>query len=206
MWTKPQNPTVIKLITECRERRMNLSPIVAAVSAEGAKLCAWCLAPLTGRRYKWCSKACGDSAFAWANPQSEYGLAHLLHRQDYSCAGCAHNWHPLANSLMGTRGIAKAHNVAQFSMRFMKSLKRQSPKGTKPEVDHVIPVALGGATLGFDNHQAICTQCHKAKTKIQNSGPRTKKARCPNQTAKTKLNCCFCSACCPDGVKLPGKA
>lgn len=158
---------------------MNLSDISAAILAEGPegtkKGCAWCLVPLTGRKYKWCSQACGDSAFAQANPQSEYGLAYLLARQNYACPGCLHDWNFLANSLKGTRGIPLfLDHLTQFSVRLVKALKRYSPKGTKPEVDHVIPVALGGDPLGFENHQAICYTCHKAKTKIQNSGPRKK--------------------------------
>jgi 5-methylcytosine-specific restriction protein A len=37
------------------------------------------------------------------------------------------------------------------------------------EVDHIIPKAQDG-TDDFDNLQAICTDCHKAKTKAETSG------------------------------------
>lgn len=175
MWTKPLNPTVIQALKECRERRKNLSTFKAAVTAEG-KACAWCLTLLKGRQIKWCSPVCGNSAFAWANPQSEEGLAFLLARQDYRCSACALDWNPLADSLLGTRGIGKSlDRLTTFSVRLLKSLKRQSPKGTKPEVDHIIPIAKGGQALGFDNHSAKCSTCHLAKTKLDNSGPRVKK-------------------------------
>lgn len=150
MWKVPLNPVVVKALLSCRKRSMNLSdikvPIDLAVPALGnGKLCAWCLSPLTGRKYKWCSSECGNSAFAYANPQSEYGLQYLLSRQDFRCSSCQYDYSPLAQSLLGTRGIPKLLPYREtFSIRFMKPLKRQSPKGTRPEVDHVQPVALGG--------------------------------------------------------------
>lgn len=174
MWKVSTNPTVQSLTLTTRTRRLNLSDL-AQVREEGALKCIWCLTPLKGAQRKWCSPICSNSAFAWANPQSEEGLAFLLARQDYACAACLLSWKPLADSLLGTRGIPKSlDRINVFNIRLIKSLKRQSPKGTKPEVDHVIPVALGGLAIGFENHQILCYTCHKAKTKIQNSGPRKK--------------------------------
>ena len=179
MYKPSPNPTVQALTLTTRTRRLNLTDL-AQVREEGALKCVWCLAPLKGAQRKWCSPICSNSALAWANPQSEYGLAHLLARQDYKCAGlpdrpCGQDWNLLADSLLGTRGIPKSlDRINVFNIRLIKSLKRQSPKGTKPEVDHIVPIALGGACIGFGNHQILCTQCHKVKTKIQNSGPRKK--------------------------------
>lgn len=45
----------------------------------------------------------------------------------------------------------------------------------RPEVDHIIPIHKGGISLGLENHQAICYTCHKAKSKVDNSGPRKNK-------------------------------
>ena len=39
-------------------------------------------------------------------------------------------------------------------------------RGKKPEVDHIVPLALGGDPVGFDNNQVLCYDCHKEKTKI----------------------------------------
>ena len=179
MWKVSTNPTVQALTLTTRTRRLNLSDL-AQVREEGALKCVWCLAPLKGAQRKWCSPICSNSAFAWANPQSEYGLAHLLARQDYKCAGlpdrpCGQDWNPLADSLLGTRGIPKSlDRINVFNIRLIKSLKRQSPQGTKPEVDHIVPIYKGGQSIGFENHQICCSACHKIKSKVDNSGPRVK--------------------------------
>lgn len=175
MFKPSVNPEIASLTKTHRGRRLNLSDLVTPL-LEGQKLCIWCLTPLTGRKLKWCSEACSTSAFAWANPQSDYGLAHLLARQNYACAGCNMDWNLLADSLKGTRGIPMfLDHLSRFSLRLIKAVKRYSPKGTKPEVDHIIPVSKGGQCLGFDNLQGICYICHKAKSKVDNSGPRKKK-------------------------------
>jgi hypothetical protein len=36
----------------------------------------------------------------------------------------------------------------------------------EPEIDHIIPIALGGMAIGFDNVQILCYSCHKEKTKL----------------------------------------
>jgi len=33
------------------------------------------------------------------------------------------------------------------------------------EVDHIVPVSLGGALFDMDNLQSLCKECHKKKTK-----------------------------------------
>jgi 5-methylcytosine-specific restriction endonuclease McrA len=202
MWTKPTNPTVIKLTETVRKRRKNLTPIKAPIGEDRKALCAWCVGPLRGKQRKWCGASCSDSAYAWANPQSEYGLAHLLARQGFKCVSCNYDWNPLAQSLLGTRGIPKGlDKLTQFNIRLIKALKRNSPIGTKPEVDHIHPIARGGNALGHDNHQGICTQCHKAKSKVDNSGPRSKCVR--KKKGKEGISKCFCQICVPK-IALPG--
>lgn len=34
----------------------------------------------------------------------------------------------------------------------------------RPEIDHIIPISLGGTALGVDNHHVICHICHTGKT------------------------------------------
>lgn len=36
---------------------------------------------------------------------------------------------------------------------------------TGMEVDHIIPVAMGGGMRWFDNYQLLCKSCHREKTK-----------------------------------------
>ena len=58
---------------------------------------------------------------------------------------------------------------------FMNRFKLKVPAKENPEVDHIVPIYKGGQSLGLDNHQCICYTCHKAKSKIDNSGPRKKR-------------------------------
>jgi 5-methylcytosine-specific restriction endonuclease McrA len=68
----------------------------------------------------------------------------------------------------------KGDSLDKLFWYHLKRLKEHISSDRKPEVDHIVPVSKGGATLGLDNHQAICYTCHKVKTKVDNSGPRKK--------------------------------
>lgn len=116
-------------------------------------------------------------AFSWANPQNEYGLNILLARQNWKCNACQYDYGPLVSQLLTNGRVYNKpadHNI-QMCPSLALRIKQHSPEGTKPEVDHIIPISKGGQSIGFDNLQTICVQCHKAKTKVDNSGPRKKK-------------------------------
>jgi 5-methylcytosine-specific restriction protein A len=38
------------------------------------------------------------------------------------------------------------------------------------EVDHIVPVARGGALLDWDNLQSMCHGCHSRKTASEDGG------------------------------------
>lgn len=128
------------------------------------KRCIWCGDPLKSRHpsTRYCKdKECMFSVMAWANPQKSEGLLCLMVKQDWKCAGCSHDY--------------KQHLTPpekKLGIRFVGKLKRGLPKALAPEVDHIVPIAKGGQALGISNHQVLCYQCHKAKTKTDNSGPR----------------------------------
>lgn len=120
---------------------------------------------------------------AWANPQKEEALTFLLMRQDYKCNVCKHDWAPLAQEVWA-RMHANRYDAAhwatvdfktQFNWGFTRRIKSNCPQEHALEVDHIVPIYKGGTALGLDNHQAICYTCHKAKSKVDNSGPRPKK-------------------------------
>lgn len=114
---------------------------------------------------------------AWAYPQKEDGLRFLLIRQDWKCIDCQFDYMPFMESVLEkdkaymTMFDQQLHTISWF---YFKRLKRKVPKENRPEVDHIIPVAKGGYTLGLDNHACRCYQCHKKKSKVDNSGPRNK--------------------------------
>lgn len=176
MFKKAANPVIEQLEKSQRDRRMNLSDL-EGITVEGKKHCIWCLGPLKGRQYRWCSADCSNYAFAWANPQKEHGLNILLVRQEWKCNICSLSWLGLALELYN-----KAHprDASKGSPNFgksydyllMKRLKRTVAAKWKPEVDHIVPIYKGGQALGIDNHQAICYSCHKKKTGKDLSGKR----------------------------------
>lgn len=53
-------------------------------------------------------------------------------------------------------------NVTGDSIRWFHR-KRKDHK--EPEIDHIIPVALNGMSIGLENVQILCYGCHKIKTK-----------------------------------------
>jgi len=114
--------------------------------------------------------------YAFLNPQSNEGVAILLARQLYKCRDCSYDWNPLVDLLINEKGLNKnLDRITECNIRLIKRLKRRVEEGRKPEVDHILAIKDGGASIGFENHQILCCLCHKAKTKIGNSGPRKKK-------------------------------
>lgn len=138
--TKSENPEVIEIIKNCTARRYNLSDIHVKRREDGKRYCLWCdKVKLTHGNRKYCSLTCSNSAFASMNPQQVTGRNFLLEKQENKCNNC--------------------------SFDFKTIVKVACIVGRTPEVDHIIPIALGGQSLGFDNHQVLCYDCHKTKTK-----------------------------------------
>lgn len=160
MYKPSLNPKVEELTKSHRDRSINLELLRAIKTEDGKKMCAWCAqGQLHHGNQKYCTDNCRDSATAWAYPQKEEALYFLLQRQGWKCNLCSHAYpEPTTPSKWYT----------------MKRLKRASLPERKPEVDHIVPVYKGGTSIGLDNHQAICYTCHKAKTRIDNSGKRAK--------------------------------
>lgn len=46
----------------------------------------------------------------------------------------------------------------------IRAYHREKGDRKQPEMDHIIPVALNGMAIGFDNVQILCHHCHKIKT------------------------------------------
>lgn len=184
-----------------------LQPIkLPELNAKGKpkRLCAWCaVGELFNGNQKYCGQECSNSAMAWAYPQKEDALRFLLLRQSWKCLLCQYDYLPAIEAIVARDRsmLGAGFELAKLPWYYLKRLKDKVPKEHRPEVDHIIPIYKGGASLGLDNHQAICYTCHKAKSKVDNSGPRKK--RCPNQTSKSKLNVCFCEEFC-GGTKPPG--
>ena len=179
MYKPPGNPQMLELQKTHKDRRVNASSIKCP-TIDGKKLCAYCAKePITGHRSrKYCSTACQTLMYAWISPQKEEGLAMLLMRQDWKCAECLYDYAPLMAQLLAN---GRVYNKPvdfrlEYNYSLIKRIKQNAEKGRKPEVDHVLAISKGGQSIGLENVRCLCYLCHKAKTKIDNSGPRQKKS------------------------------
>lgn len=133
----PGNLEFKRMVKQTSERKINVSSLVKAYR-NGKKLCLWCCdnLPKSGR-HTYCSDNCKESAWIHCYPQGESARMYLMDKQNWRCAECDHKFQP----------------------DYWKE-----PRGTYPEVDHIIPIWIGGQSLGVDNHQVLCKNCHRIKT------------------------------------------
>lgn len=187
-YKKSPNPKIEELTKSHTERTVPLDSIKAIRLEDGTRLCVWCQTNKLGTHHnqKYCGTECSNQAMAWAYPQKEQGLGYLLLKQDYCCNICQHDWKPfiednIIGKTYGTKGIEaqgwRERFVWAVIKRFKSRINRSETKHLRPEVDHIEPIYKGGQSIGLDNHQAICYGCHKAKSKVDNSGPRKKKLK-----------------------------
>jgi 5-methylcytosine-specific restriction endonuclease McrA len=148
---------------------------IMPITLENIKMCAWCYSSKT-KGPKYCSQLCAKSARAHFYPQKEEALNFLLIRQNFQCANCQYDWKPLVLQLLQNGRVYDKPNdyLTQLSYWLIRRIKSKSPENRKPEVDHVIPLFKGGQALGLSNHWCLCYSCHKAKTKVDLSGKRSK--------------------------------
>lgn len=168
MYKVSTNPKIEELTRNHKGRSYSLSDLKPLKLDEISKNCIWCLSKLTGNRYKWCSETCIHSALAWGRPSGGHGLYELLIRQDFSCAVCKFLYKSYMENALNKANIHKGYLYPRMRSRkidiLVKIFKRAIPKDFSPEVDHTVPIWLGGQAIGLDNHQILCRQCHKIKT------------------------------------------
>ena len=147
---------------------------IQPIMVDGIKICAWCCKDKV-KGLKYCSSACSSSARAHFYPQKEEALNYLLIRQNFQCNDCKYDWTFLVTEWTIRWGFSESpDHMTGLYYSLMTYIKRKSLPEKRPEVDHIIPIHKGGASLGLDNHQVLCYECHKKKTKIDNSGKRSK--------------------------------
>lgn len=182
---KCKNPLIAEVTKTYVKRIFNLSDIKLPEGLK--KCCVWCLEPLTGRKYRWCGEECVEEASAWGNPQKEYGVAILLIRQNFKCNSCAYDWgkvvegmyndtNPYVSSYYGMKEAKKTWRTKEsyWVARRLKEHVHVTDKPHRLEVDHILAISKGGQSLGLENHQILCYDCHKVKTKQDLSGKRNK--------------------------------
>ena len=179
MFKPAGNPMVEALTKSHKKRSINLGKlkVVKKELTEHivTRLCCWCaVGKLNHGAQRYCCRSCRDSATAWAYPQKEEGLNFLLIRQNFKCATCQFDYVPIVEQCLKNGYVYDKPDDYRIKISFylMKRIKSKSPPERRPEVDHILAIHRGGASLGLENHQILCFTCHKAKTKVDNSGPR----------------------------------
>lgn len=168
-----KNPKVTELKKGDHRRHINASSFKKIIK-DGLKYCAWCGDNRISGNRKYCNDACRDNCYAFIHPQKEYGLEYHLQSQDFKCADCKFDYRQTMDkmdkaynkrNLVGWDENKEGANPWYFG-RLKYRVEIEFGKNKKPEVDHIVPIALGGDVVGFDNHQVLCYDCHKNKTKI----------------------------------------
>ena len=164
IFKKPNAPQALEILAKSRERRENLSQLRPIVE-EGEKLCVWCLDQIPPGCRKYCSTFCSESAWAFFNPQSKVGLRYLLVYQNFTCNKCGFDYKPFIEMITGSEVTQKSMSESGYGIYGLSNLlRKEGYEDHVPEVDHIEAIALGGESLGFDNHQVLCKTCHKEKT------------------------------------------
>jgi 5-methylcytosine-specific restriction endonuclease McrA len=136
------------------------------------KLCVWCLKNrLTGRQQKYCSFDCKMSCYIYANPQDDCAKAYvLIYKQNCACAVCGLSYEDLI--IKGVSRMLKRKSEWE-TFKIKHQLKGEfdpwigtlvDNTGHIIQVDHIIPIFKGGAAIGLQNIQVICSGCHMVKT------------------------------------------
>lgn len=121
--------------------------------------CAWCNAsPIPSCRKKYCSTDCVSSLYIWTAPQSPTAKGFILiERQDFACAACGLDW---SYDVKKRMDIARHYrHKEKFSYGYL-----MNNTGHLLQVDHIIPIHLGGDGIGLGNVQVICAGCHLRKS------------------------------------------
>lgn len=183
------NPNIKELISVL-SRSVRTSDHFKPHVKDGQKYCSWCwVKPFKHPRKLYCSDECRQSCNLFCYPQTEAGLHFLIISRGAKCEKCSYSWQEKIEAARAERitGLKQYIDmVVTYSKKIDTSLPwknirdLESGKVTqcliskakfniegnrRPEIDHIIPVALGGTTLGFENLQLLCCECHKTKTK-----------------------------------------
>jgi len=122
---------------------------------EEAGKCGWCGAKLEGRRTSWCSDACridSDRASGGYVRHDALRANRKKHGGQLRCDAC-------------NRRLYSPHSNEWAEGRANGDVTAWDDRRLVPEVDHVVPLALGSSLWELSNLQVLCGRpCHWAKT------------------------------------------
>lgn len=160
---EPGEKALEKLATVGKRRSFNLSEFKPVHGA-----CCWCNKnPIPKGKRKYCSQHCQDSAYRYCNPQSPFTKAYvLIHIQSCACPICGllYEEQIIKEILEGHASLVRAKKAGYKVGDKVSYWKVGYNTGHIWEVDHIVPIYKGGASVGLTNIQVICVECHRKKT------------------------------------------
>jgi len=128
--------------------------------ADGKTICAFCLGPLpkgARKNQKYCSARCSDEVYVRCLPG--YARQYIEERDKGVCALCGAD--------MGR--IERILGYVRRRASYVEARQVRTAMGFNTdhlwEMDHTIPVVLGGGMCGPENLRTLCVPCHKVVTR-----------------------------------------
>jgi hypothetical protein len=134
--------------------------------------CNWCGVPVPDPRRRWCSEACQDEF--WCRASASYARQLVARRDRGVCAKCGVDTQKQRTAFIrlctwGERGrwfTARQHpRVAKLAQQ-KYGIPKNRLRGEWWDVDHIVPVVLGGGVHGLENLRTLCIPCHQEATRL----------------------------------------
>lgn len=127
--------------------------------------CTWCGGDV-GKRRTWCSDDCVTAFHLRCS--SQHQMNHVLKRDGGICRDCGIDTVASEREFKTAWALVQndyGYSYSQYS-KPMLAMKEQFGygRGRWREVDHLIPVVLGGGLCSVDNLRLLCGQCHARET------------------------------------------
>jgi 5-methylcytosine-specific restriction endonuclease McrA len=84
----------------------------------------------------------------------------LLDKQNKKCANCGYDWTDVYDESL--KNLPKYNNHGE---QLKALIWQRNQQDNLPEVDHIVPIGMGGSGFLHSNLQVLCKACHKEKTK-----------------------------------------
>jgi len=126
----------------------------------GRPLCRRCSSEIpkgSGRR-TFCSDGC---VVEWKIRTQPDFAAERVHARDRGiCASCGRDCDALQRKVRVTKRERRARRMAELGLPPYLLRRRRYW-----EVDHILPVVLGGGSCGLENLRTLCWECHRKVTR-----------------------------------------
>jgi len=135
--------------------------------------CVWCEKKLEGKRTRWCSDACVDTAQSYCYPQTPGAKMHrLIFIQGFACTYCGQSHEDeIRMRIVKQFEFNNKYRREKGGDPVLVSLHQLGYNtGHKWQTDHIVPISQGGKGICPTNLQVICTPCHAIKTSGEQRG------------------------------------